>query len=445
MPKVFHRFQDNIYDSANEEADDAPLIIAPSGGSRLTRGRTLDGEIDRYRRRVEALVHFLDRMAPQWWDKLHLFETNGEMVRRPSRSADLLRATQSRLVARLTRLTPRVIVSAAAAVVSIEEAEKVPILPSCFIRNHAWHRNTEANASNAEERLANAFALARRLGEIERLKQELILHAMDWISSDGNDLKVRLQRMESLARHIQPCLIENHEGVSAVIRHYFRRRSKPKKEVKVSADLDPLSDAKQQLKHAFSCITAENMCSTNQAIIGLLETNHKKSFQVGETREKQTGRINEMLNREMLEYSIGRSTEEVNRWIRSLTDDVDSILYPLSLPSASVQNSRDEALDEMTDASWSKSIGLEERNGGYPRFMRNGFVEDRFDTAMLQMDAMNKSNVDRTNKDNVSLSGDDVSNRQTDPALRENWLNSARPRRLPEFTVISPSTILERR
>ena len=327
---MLHGLQDNIGDSTNEEEEEGISTIGLKGGSRLSRGRTLDGEIDRYKRRVEALNHFLDRMAPQWWDRMYLFEGNGELVKRPSRSADMLRTTQSRLMARLARLTPRVIVCAASAVISIEEAEKVSVLPSCFIRNHTWPRTTEVGRANREEQLAMAFALARRLGEIERLKQQVILHAIDWITADSNDMKVRLQRMESLARRVQPCLIENHEGVSAVIRHYFRRRSKPKAEEKMRAFVDPLSEAKRRLKHAFSAITADDVCCTNQAIVEILARNHEESFLVGCREDGGRGKVNEMLSKEVLEHAIGRSTEEVNRWIRCLTDDMDSILYPLS-------------------------------------------------------------------------------------------------------------------
>ncbi|EUB57458.1 hypothetical protein ECG_07534 [Echinococcus granulosus] len=335
MSNLFHRLRNLSYDkiglprSTGQDRDDA--ITSPPaattafvGGSRLTRGRTLASEIDWYKHRVEALVHFLDRMAPQWWDHMYPFGESGKLVRRPSRTADNLRATHNRLVARLTRLTPRVIVSSTNAVMSIEEAEVVPILPPSLMRGRSATRAVEAHVIGMEKQLAIVFTFVRRLSEIERLKQQMILYTMDWIKADSNDQQMRAQRRGRLVQHVQPCLIENHEGVAALIRHYFRRRSYPKNDEKIKQILDSSDDAKMQLKYAFSGITADSICSTNRLIMELIKTSHLEGIS-GEAFDGETAKMtNRSSQQPLFENLIGPSIKEVYEWTkRYKSDDAD--------------------------------------------------------------------------------------------------------------------------
>lgn len=249
------------------------------------------------------------------------FGEGGKLVRRPSRTADKLRAAHDRLVARLARLTPRVIVSAANAVMSIEEVEAVSILPPSLLHIRSAARAVETHAIGVEKQLIGIFTFVRRISEIERLKQQMILYTMDWIKADGNDLRVRAQRLERLAQHIQPCLIENHEGVAALIRHYFRRRSNPKGDEKIRQILDSSDDAKIQLKYAFNAVTADNIYSTNRLIMELIENNRLEGSSMEAFNGEVTKKIGLSSHKPSFENLIGPSIKEVHEWTKRNTGD----------------------------------------------------------------------------------------------------------------------------
>lgn len=286
----------NLPKGLDHDTDTTHVESAPTApytaytGATLLKGKALAAEIENYRRRAEALLHFFDLVAPQWWDKLYPFKD--EMVQRPSRSADRLRLAENRLNVRLARLTPRMIMPAAAAVASIEERDLVTVLPRNLVQGHNLRGGggipTTEKMENIREQLNLAFSISRRLGEIERLKQQIILHAMDWIYADGNDLNVRSQRFETLAKYIQPCLIEHHEGVQALITHYFRRRSNPFSDIEGRHRPMPGSteDPKLQLKYAFNAITAANISTTNRAILNMLEAESRFPKKTGEPQDR---------------------------------------------------------------------------------------------------------------------------------------------------------------
>ncbi|VDO04179.1 unnamed protein product [Rodentolepis nana] len=237
-------------------------------GLTLHIGGALSNEIENYRRCVIAFLTFLDFIAPSWWDKLHLF--NEKQVKRPSKSADMIVELKTRLKAKLERLTPRMVIPAAAAIIAIEEQETISVLPSNFLqfRNR---RNALFKVSNVQETLKLAYSIARRLGEVERLKQQLILYTEQWINSDGRDFDLRAQRLSLLANNIRGSLVERFKGVQAVITHYYRRRS-PNSQVKVENKL-PVGikpDSKTRLANAFNEVTAESFSKTNDEIFRIL-------------------------------------------------------------------------------------------------------------------------------------------------------------------------------
>ncbi|KAL7062182.1 hypothetical protein AAHC03_01858 [Spirometra sp. Aus1] len=274
-------------------------------GVTLYKGKALATEIETYRRRIQALLQFFDLIAPHWWDRLHPFKS--QFVRRPSRSANLLRNAQERLSMRLARLTPRSVMPAAAAVVSIEERDSVAVLPKSLYRTSTSKERTGNkldNFENANELMALALSIARRLGEIERSKQQAILYALDWINFDGRDLRIRARRTAMLAKHVKACLIEGFQGVQAVITHYFRRR------VLASADgenthlpaVDEYTDPKLQLKYAFQGITANHLNSTCQVIMDMLMqvdpvTQKEQTTAVGMLTDIQSEEMMELLSR----------------------------------------------------------------------------------------------------------------------------------------------------
>ncbi|KAL5103538.1 hypothetical protein TcWFU_004788 [Taenia crassiceps] len=332
MSNLIRHPQDHSYDkigllrSRGLDKDATPsfldnAITTSVEGTCLTRGRTLASEIDWYRHRVEALVHFLDRMAPQWWDHMHPFGEGGKLVRRPSRTADKLRAVHDRLASRLARLTPRMIALATNAVMSIEETESISILPPSLRHVRSAARAVGTQAIGVEKQLFVIFTFVRRISEIERLKQQLILHTIDWIKADGNDLQVRAQRLERLAQHVQPCLIENHEGVAALIRHYFRRRSNPKGDEKIRQILDSSDDAKMQLEYAFNAVTADRIYSTNRLIVELIETRLLERSSIDTFNSELTKTMGQSLHKPSFENLIGRSIKEVYEWAKRCTGD----------------------------------------------------------------------------------------------------------------------------
>ncbi|VDM21004.1 unnamed protein product [Hydatigera taeniaeformis] len=241
-------------------------------GVTLQKGAALSSEMENYRRRVIALLNFFDSIAPHWWDQLHLF--NGKWVKRPSRSADLIVRLQTRLKARLTRLTPRMVIPAAAAVITIEESDIVPVLPQNLLHStkpHANRRLKLGKFENEQETLKLAYSIARRLGEVERMKQQLILYAVEWINADGRDFPRRAQRLALLTKNIKCCLIERFKGVQALITHYYRRRSSNNSDDGLNAYYFGIeADPKSRLMHAFSEVTAASLSTTSMEILRVM-------------------------------------------------------------------------------------------------------------------------------------------------------------------------------
>ncbi|EUB62117.1 hypothetical protein EGR_03138 [Echinococcus granulosus] len=241
-------------------------------GVTLQKGAALSTEMENYRRRVIALLNFFDSIAPRWWDQLHRF--NGRLVKRPSRSAELIVKLQARLKARLTRLTPRMVIPAAAAVVTIEESDIVSVLPQNLLHlrgQPANRRSKLGKFENVQETLRLAYSIARRLGEVERLKQQLILYAVEWINADGRDFSLRAQRLALLTKNIKYCLIERFKGVQALITHYYRRRSSNNLDDGGSAP--PMGvevDSKSRLMHAFCEVTAACISTTSMEILRVM-------------------------------------------------------------------------------------------------------------------------------------------------------------------------------
>nr|CUU98564.1 hypothetical transcript [Hymenolepis microstoma] len=249
-----------------ESAITTPYKSLP--GLTLHIGGVLSNEIENYRRCVIAFLTFLDSIAPSWWDKLYLF--NEKLVKRPSKSADMIVELKTRLKAKLERLTPRMVIPAAAAIIAIEEQETISVLPSKFLQCYN-RRNILFKIGNVQETLKLAYSIARRLGEVERLKQQLILYTEQWINSDGRDFELRSQRLALLANNIRGSLVERFKGVRAVITHYYRRRS-PNSQVKVENKL-PVGikpDSKTRLANAFNEVTAESFSKTNDEIFRML-------------------------------------------------------------------------------------------------------------------------------------------------------------------------------
>lgn len=252
-----------------ESATTAPYTAFT--GVTLQKGAALAAEIENYRRRVVAVLNFFEYISPLWWDQLHQF--NSEMIKRPSKSADMLLEVQSRLKARLSRLTTRMVIPAAAAVITIEERDTVPVLPKNLLRD-ATDREKKGykldGFENTQEMLRLSYSIARRLGEVERSKQQMILYAADWVKSDGRDFSLRAQRIALLTKHIQFSLIERFQGVQALITHYYRRRAT--KPTDVADTADEKDDPKQFLKRAFYGVTAASLNATNPEILKIISS-----------------------------------------------------------------------------------------------------------------------------------------------------------------------------
>ncbi|VDD76958.1 unnamed protein product [Mesocestoides corti] len=269
-----------VWERNHQEADQdlthaESVVTAPYNsftGVTLQKGAALAAEIENYRRRVLALLTFFDSVAPHWWDQLHRF--NGEMVKRPSRSAERLVKVQARLKARLARLTTRMVIPAAAAVATIEERDTIAVLPRNLFHS-ATNRERRSHRiegfENKQETLKLAYSIARRLGEVERSKQQVILHAADWINSDGRDFALRAHRLALLTKNIKHCLIEKFRGVQALITHYYRRRSSNKSDDDAkSPPHEEQTDPKSRLMHAFCEVTAASINTTNSEIVRIM-------------------------------------------------------------------------------------------------------------------------------------------------------------------------------
>ncbi|KAG5450542.1 hypothetical protein CSKR_101706 [Clonorchis sinensis] len=235
-------------------------------GSGTQCGSALATEIDSYRRRIQTLLHFFDCIAQHWWDHLYPYKRN--LIKRPSKSADEVRSYRSRLLARLNKFTMRTVVPAAAAIATMEAHASVKVLPPNLLSPLAVdfaHGEIPSIVDNSDVLLQKACHLARRISDIEKLKQRLILSALTWITSDGRDLTVRAQRIALLARHAEPCLIEHFSGVRALLTHYYRPR------VLVQKISDKLSSSKFTSSSRVEPITAARLTSTNEEIVRAIE------------------------------------------------------------------------------------------------------------------------------------------------------------------------------
>ncbi|KAF8569511.1 hypothetical protein P879_08127 [Paragonimus westermani] len=234
-------------------------------GSNMQCGNALVTEIDTYRRRIQTLLHFFDCIAQHWWDHLYPYKRN--LIKRPSRSADEVRFYQSRLLADLKNFTMRSVVPAAAAIATMEAYASVKVLPQNLLHSmnaDLTYSDVPVVVDNSDALLHKACNLARRLGDIEKLKQRLILSALTWITSDGRDFILRAQRIALLARHAEPCLIEHFDGVRALLTHYYRPRvlvqkqsDRPGSPKLVSSRVEP--------------ITASRLTTTNEKIAQAIE------------------------------------------------------------------------------------------------------------------------------------------------------------------------------
>ncbi|KAF6773991.1 hypothetical protein AHF37_05902 [Paragonimus kellicotti] len=242
-------------------------------GSNTQCGSALATEIDAYRRRIQTLLHFFDCIAQHWWDHLYPYKRN--LIKRPSKSADEVRSYQSRLLARLNKFTMRTVVPAAAAIATMEAHASVKVLPKNLFSSMSvdlTHSDIPLVVENSDALLHKACNLARRLGDIEKLKQRLILSALTWITSDGRDFTLRAQRIALFARHAEPCLIEHFAGVRALLTHYYRPRvlvqkqsDRPGSSKLVSSRVEP--------------ITATRLTTTNEQIAEAIESVYPRSHQ----------------------------------------------------------------------------------------------------------------------------------------------------------------------
>lgn len=231
-------------------------------------GSALATEIDTYRRRIQALLHFYDCISQHWWDRL--FPYKDTLTRRPSKSADELRAEQSRLAVRINRCNTRSIIPAAAAISLMEAHATVKLLPATVLSpvvNEYMHPSIPSAMDNINALLNKACSLARKLSDIERLKQRLILSTLKWINSDGRDFSLRAHRLSLLCRHVEPTLIEYYSAVQALLTHYYRPRILPRNTL--SRQL--LSSARTEP------ITAARMTSTNQQILCAIKQANPKA------------------------------------------------------------------------------------------------------------------------------------------------------------------------
>ncbi|KAF5400794.1 hypothetical protein PHET_05699 [Paragonimus heterotremus] len=264
------------------------LSQAPSPnmfGSNTQCGSALATEIDAYRRRIQTLLHFFDCIAQHWWDHLYPYKRN--LIKRPSKSADEVRSYQSRLFARLNKFTMRTVVPAAAAIATMEAHATVKILPQNLLGSVSvdlTHSDIPLVVDNSDALLHKACNLARRLGDIEKLKQRLILSALTWITSDGRDFALRAQRIALLARHAEPCLIEHFAGLRALLTHYYRPRVLVQKQSDITGSSNLVSSRVEP-------ITATRLTTTNEQIAEAIESVYPRKNQYS-TNSGSTGSDN---------------------------------------------------------------------------------------------------------------------------------------------------------
>ncbi|VDP91267.1 unnamed protein product [Echinostoma caproni] len=238
-------------------------------GSNNQCGSALATEIDSYRRRIQTLLHFFDCIAQHWWD--HLYPYKRDLIKRPSRSADEIRSYRTRLVARLNKFTMRTVAPAAAAIAMMEAQASVKVLPPNLLSPLSMDMMTmdvPITGDNGAALLNKACNLARRIGDIEKLKQRLILAALTWITSDGRDFNLRTQRIALLARHAEPCLIEHFPGVRALLTHYYRPRVLVQKSTGSGA---VYATAKTNTTPRTEPITAARLTTTNEQIAAAIQ------------------------------------------------------------------------------------------------------------------------------------------------------------------------------
>ncbi|VEL07959.1 unnamed protein product [Protopolystoma xenopodis] len=236
-------------------SDDGTEQPVPGRQIKQVKHTGLTAELDAYRRRIQSLLEFLDCIAQHWWNKS--FDFDGRLVVRPSRSADLVRKTQARLVYMLPRLSMRSILPLAKAVTTLECRDAVKLLPSGVFTSPQDNDITsllssenaaffmlpvedlnEAGKSSSrplrlggnkgdspKELLRKACLLTRRLSDVEGVKQRLILATIRWIICDGRDLNLRSRRLAMLAKYAEVSFVEQFASIQALLTHYYRPRS----------------------------------------------------------------------------------------------------------------------------------------------------------------------------------------------------------------------------
>ncbi|TPP58425.1 hypothetical protein FGIG_12096 [Fasciola gigantica] len=256
-------------------------------GSNNQCGSALATEIDSYRRRIQTLLHFFDCIAQHWWD--HLYPYKRDLIKRPSRSADEIRSYRTRLVARLNKFTMRTVAPAAAAIAMMEAHASVKVLPPNLlspISTDLITMDVPMTGDNGAALLNKACALARRIGDIEKLKQRLIMAALTWITSDGRDFTLRTQRIALLARHAEPCLIEHYSGVRALLTHYYRPRVLTQRTT--GSHGTAYGSAKTNPALRAEPITAARLTTTNEQITSAIRQAYPR-VQVGLIRSVDSG------------------------------------------------------------------------------------------------------------------------------------------------------------
>ncbi|KAA0193425.1 hypothetical protein FBUS_10719 [Fasciolopsis buskii] len=241
-------------------------------GSNNQCGGALATEIDTYRRRIQTLLHFFDCIAQHWWD--HLYPYKCDLIKRPSRSADEIRSYRTRLVAKLNKFTMRTVAPAAAAIAMMEAHASVKVLPPNLlspISTDVITMDAPMTGDNGAALLNKACTLARRMGDIEKVKQRLLMSTLTWITSDGRDFALRTQRIALLARHAEPCLIEHFSGVRALITHYYRPRILTQRSTGSHGTNCP--SAKIHSALLTEPITATRLTTTNEQIASVIRQN----------------------------------------------------------------------------------------------------------------------------------------------------------------------------
>ncbi|CAH8853571.1 unnamed protein product [Trichobilharzia szidati] len=230
MSEIVNR---HTYSSIKDTINDALLfqplqmtkhtVQSSTHESGIQCGNALNTEIDVYRRRIQSLLQFFDCISPMWWDRLYPFK--GNFIKRPSRTAEDVRFHQKCLLSHLGKFNMRKVIPATAAISMMETHASIKDLPPNLLNpNDITNLDTTLTSENNATLLNKACNLAQNLADIEKLKQDLILSAVNWIMSDGRDYNLRIQRIALLERHSEPCLIENFPGVRALLTHYYRPR-----------------------------------------------------------------------------------------------------------------------------------------------------------------------------------------------------------------------------